>query len=194
MTDNITTIVGNINNTITGSLSNTLTGSLSIDGSYPSLNSGIYPSFDNINQTVVLNQTYLIGQQGATPMPIFLLLAGVAFVLLILAFKEPLRIEGNINVSKVGLSLCGAIMSITGALASFSIVENMGSAVSTYGTYTVDISTYVIWNSLYITGALVISSVLCFIMLVYTLIQPETLVTPEKRDYKSNATGDSERK
>lgn len=194
MVDNITVIAGDINSTITGSLNNAITGSLNINGSYPSLNSGIYPSFDNINQTVVLNQTYLIGQQGATPMPIFLLLAGVAFILLILAFKEPLRIEGSINVSKVGLSLCGAIMGIAGALASFTIVENMGSAVSTYGTYTVDISTYIIWNSLYITGALIISSVLCFIMLVYTLIQPETLVTPEKRDYKSNATGDGDKK
>ncbi len=194
MVDNITVIAGDINSTITGSLNNAITGSLNINGSYPSLNSGIYPSFDNINQTVVLNQTYLIGQQGATPMPIFLLLAGVAFILLILAFKEPLRIEGNINVSKVGLSLCGAIMGIAGALASFSVVENMGSAVSTYGSYTVDVSTYVIWNSAYITGALIISSILCFIMLVYTLIQPETLVTPEKRDYKSNATEDGDKK
>lgn len=195
MTDNITTIVGNINNTITGSLSNTLTGSLSIDGSYPSLNSGVYPSFDNINQTVILNQTYLSGQQGVTPMPIFLLLAGVAFILLILAFKEPLRNEiGNINVSKIGLSLCGSIMGIAGSLASVSIVENTGSAVSTYGIYTVDVTTYVIWNSLYITGALLVSSLLCFIMFIYTLIQPEILVTPEKRDFKSNATGDGDRK
>lgn len=195
MTDNITTIVGNINNTITGSLSNTLTGSLSINGSYPSLNSGVYPSFDNINQTVILNQTYLSGQQGVTPMPVFLLLAGVAFILLILAFKEPLRNEiGNINVSKIGLSLCGSIMGIAGSLASFSIVENTGSAVSTYGIYTVDVTTYVIWNSLYITGALLVSSVLCFIMFIYTLIQPEIMVTPEKRDYKSNATGDGDRK
>ena|SRR5208337_1095869 len=108
MVDNITTIVGDINNTISGSLN--------INGSYPSLNSGVYPSFDNINQTVILNQTYLNGQQGAIPMPMFLLLAGVAFILLILAFKEPLRIEGSINVSKVGLSLCGTIMGLLGHL------------------------------------------------------------------------------
>jgi hypothetical protein len=151
---------------------------------------GTFPVFDNINQTVVLNQTYLIGQQGATPLPMFLLLAGVAFVLLILAFKEPLRIEGNINVAKVGLSLCGAIMGIAGALASFSVVENMGSGVSTYGSYTVSISTYVIWNSPYISGALIISSVLCGIMFIYTLIQPAVLVTPEKDDYKSKAAGE----
>jgi hypothetical protein len=186
MADNITTIVGDINNTISGSLN--------ISGGYPSLNSGVYPSFDNINQTVILNQTYLSGQQGAIPMPMFLLLAGVAFILLILAFKEPLRIEGSINVSKVGLSLCGTIMSIAGALTSFTIVENMGSSVSTYGTYTVSVSSYIIWNSVYFTGALITSSVLCFVMLVYTLIQPETLTTPEKRDYKSNVTGDGDKK
>ena len=155
---------------------------------------GIFPVFDSGNVSTVLNVTYQNGQLGATPMPMFLVLMATAFILLILAFREPLRNEGNINVAKVGLSLCGAIMGIAGALASFSVVENMGSAVSTYGTYTVDISTYVIWNSLYITGALIISSVLCFIMLVYTLIQPETLVTPERRDYKSNATGDSDKK
>ena len=155
---------------------------------------GTFPVFDSENVSTVLNVTYQNGQAGATPMPMFIVLMGVAFVLLILAFREPLRNEGNINVAKVGLSLCGAIMGIVGALSSFSIVENMGSAVSTYGTYTVSISSYVIWYSLYITGALVISSVLCFIMLVYTLIQPETLVTPEKRDYKSNATGDGDKK
>ena len=155
---------------------------------------GTSPIFDSTNVSTVLNVTYQNGQAGATPMPMFLVLMGTAFILLILAFREPLRIEGNINVSKVGLSLCGAIMGIVGALSSFSIVENMGSSVSTYGTYTVDISTYVIWNSLYITGALVISSVLCAIMLIYTLIQPETLVTPEKRDYKSNASGDGDKK
>jgi hypothetical protein len=155
---------------------------------------GTFPIFDSENVSTVLNVTYQNGQPGATPMPMFLVLMGTAFILLVLAFKEPLRNEGNINVAKVGLSLCGAIMGIVGALSSFSIVENMGSAVSTYGTYTVDISSYVIWNSLYITGALIISSVLCFIMLVYTLIQPEVLVTPEKRDYKSNAAGDGEKK
>ncbi len=194
MTDNITTIIGDINNTISGSLNNTISGSLNISNIYPSLNSGVNSSFDNLNQTVILNQTYLSGQQGAIPMPMFLLLAGVAFIFLILAFKEPLRIEGSINVSKVGLSLCGAIMGVAGALASFTIVENMGSSVATYGTYTVDVSSYIIWNSVYFTGALIISSVLCFIMLVYTLIQPETLMTPEKRDYKSNVTGDSDKK
>ena len=111
-----------------------------------------------------------------------------------MAFKEPLRNEGNINVAKVGLSLCGAIMGIVGALSSFSIVENMGSAVSTYGLYTVDISTYVIWTSPYITGALIISSVLCAIMFIYTLIQPEVLMTPEKRDYNSNVAEEGGKK
>ena len=147
---------------------------------------GTFP--DNVS--TVINVTYQNGQLGATPMSMFLVLMATAFILLILAFREPLRNEGNINVAKVGLSLCGAIMGIVGALSSFSIVENMGSGVSTYGTYTVDISSYVIWNSLYITGALIISSVLCFIMLVYTLIQPAVLVTPEKDDYKSKAAGE----
>ncbi len=155
---------------------------------------GTFPVFDSANVSTILNVTYQNGQSGATPMPMFLVLMATAFVLLILAFREPLRNEGNINVAKVGLSLCGAIMGIVGALSSFSIVENMGSAVSTYGAYTVDISSYVIWNSLYITGALIISSVLCAIMLIYTLIQPEVLVTPEKGDYKSKAAGDGERK
>lgn len=155
---------------------------------------GTFPIFDSDNVSTVLNVTYQNGQAGATPMPMFLVLMSVTFIFLILAFREPLRNEGNINVAKVGLSLCGSIMGIVGALSSFSIVENAGSSVATYGAYTVDITNYIIWNSLYITGALVISSVLCFIMLVYTLIQPETLVTPEKRDYKSNAAGDGEKK
>jgi len=151
---------------------------------------GTFPLFDPDNTTQILNVTYQNGQLGATPMPMFLVLMATAFILLILAFREPLRNEGNINVAKVGLSLCGAIMGIVGALSSFSIVENMGSAVSTYGTYTVDISSYVIWNSPYISGALIISSVLCGIMFVYTLIQPAVLVTPEKDDYKSKAAGE----
>jgi chromate transport protein ChrA len=123
-------------------------------------------------------------------MPMFLVLMAASFILLILAFREPLRNEGNINVAKVGLSLCGAIMGIVGALSSFSIVENMGSAASTYETYTVSVSSYVIWNSPYITGALIISSVLCAIMFIYTLIQPAVLVTPEEDDYKSKAAGE----
>ena len=155
---------------------------------------GTFPVFDPNNTTQILNVTYQNGQAGATPMPMFLVLMGTAFILLILAFKEPLRNEGNINVAKVGLSLCGAIMGIVGALSSFSIVENMGSAVSTYGLYTVDISTYVIWTSPYITGALIISSVLCAIMFIYTLIQPEVLMTPEKRDYNSNVAEEGGKK
>lgn len=155
---------------------------------------GTFPIFDSTNVSTVLNVTYQNGQMGATPMPIFLILAATAFILLIVAFKEPLRNDGKINVSKVGLSLCGAIMGGIGSLSSFTIVENMGSSISMYGTYTVDISTYIIWNSPYITGALIISSVLCFIMFVYTLIQPEILVTPEKRDYKSDAANEGERK
>jgi hypothetical protein len=151
---------------------------------------GTFPVFDSANVSTVLNVTYQNGQLGATPMPMFLVLMGTAFVLLILAFREPLRNEGNINVAKVGLSLCGALMGIVGALSSVSIVENMGSTVSTYELYTVDISSYVIWNSPYITGALIISSVLCAIMFIYTLIQPAVLVTPEKDDYKSNAAGE----
>jgi hypothetical protein len=151
---------------------------------------GTFPAFDPNNTTQILNVTYQNGQLGATPMPMFLILMATAFILLILAFKEPLRNESNINVAKVGLSLCGAIMGIVGALSSFSIVENMGSVGSTYELYTTSVSTYVIWTSPYITGAMIISSVLCVIMFIYTLIQPAVLVTPEKDDYKSKAAGE----
>jgi len=151
---------------------------------------GTFPVFDPNNTTQILNVTYQNGQLGATPMPMFLILMATAFILLILAFKEPLRNEGNINVAKVGLSLCGAIMGVVGALSSFSIVENMGSVGSTYELNTTSVSTYVIWTSPYITGAMIISSVLCAIMFIYTLIQPAVLVTPEKDDYKSKAAGE----
>lgn len=187
MTDNITEIVGNINNTISGSINNTISGSVSINGTYPSLTVGVHSYFDNTTQTV-LNQSYLFGQQGVTPMPIFILLAGVAFIFLILAFKEPIRSEmGNINVSKVGLSLCGLLMSTVAALASFNIADNMGSGVSTYGIYTVGVSSYIIWNSQYITAALIISGMLCAIMFIYTLLQPES-IKPSTNEYKNNAT------
>jgi hypothetical protein len=77
-------------------------------------------------------------------------------------------------------------MSAIAALASFGIVDNMGSAAAMSGTYTASVSQYIIWFSPYVTGSMIISGALCFVMFVYTIIQPES-VKPAKEEYKSHA-------
>lgn len=152
---------------------------------------GTYPIFDSSNVSTIVNTTYQNGQLGATPLPIFLILLGAAMVLLILAFKEPLRdAVGSINVAKVGLSICGTIVNGVAALSSFDIVENMGSGVSTYETYTTAVSSYTIWMSPYVTGLLIVSGVLCFAMFIYSVTQPAIAITPDRDDYRSKATGE----
>ena len=42
---------------------------------------GTFPVFDPNNTTQILNVTYQNGQAGATPMPMFLVLMGTAFIL-----------------------------------------------------------------------------------------------------------------
>lgn len=133
-------------------------------------------------------------------MPMFLIMLGAAMVLLILAFKEPIRdAVGSINVAKVGLSLCGTIVSAAAALASFNISENMGTGVSTYGysiettqhfLYTTAVSSEVLWSSPYVTGLLIISGVLCFILFLYTIMQPSIITTPDRDEYKSKSAGE----
>jgi hypothetical protein len=152
---------------------------------------GTYQIFDPHNITTVINTTYTNGQFGVTPMPMFLILLGAALVLLILAFREPIRDSmGSINVAKIGLSLCGAIVSAAAALSSFNIAENMGTGVATYNLYTTAVSSYSLWFSPYITGMLIISGVLCSILFIYTVTQPSVMITPDRDEYKSKASGE----
>lgn len=159
---------------------------------------GVYEFFDPHNTSTVINTTYTNGQFGVTPMPMFLIMLGAAMVLLILAFKEPIRdAVGSINVAKVGLSLCGTIVSAAAALASFNVSENMGMGVSTYGIpeptnllYTTSVSSYSLWSSPYVTGLLIISGILCFILFIYTIMQPSIITTPDRDEYKSKSAGE----
>ena len=150
---------------------------------------GIYPVFDAANTSTVINQTYLNGQNGATPMPIFIVMAGAALILLILAFREPMRNEmANINSAKVGLSLVGAIVSIITALASFDVVDNNGMSIAMNSyNYTSSITNYTIWYSPYCTVLFIISSILCSVIFIYTIIQPDILTKPDKKEYKDRS-------
>lgn len=122
-----------------------------------------------------MTDTYTFSTMGATPELVWIVLAIASIALFICAFSRSLRYDtGETNTERTMFSMFGGVFNLIVAYLSLTIDVPAGA-----GAHTIYQGGAIVW-------VFIVIGLICFVNLVYTIMQPEVIKPELENEMRGN--------